>query len=312
MGTDDHHRAEALAAGFDVRVPALSRRKPSPALRLDTVASDPSVVGAHQLAQVRWSAVFDDVELTAAEISQLASQARPLIRSHGKWVELDRADLAEAAAALAERSTQTQLTGAEVLRFAIGLEESPLAGGFSVGGSGWAADLLASAEEMSAEPITSPEGFSGELRSYQGEAVAWLGFLDSVELGGCLALDMGLGKTPTMLAHIARTAGDGPALVIAPPAVVGNWAAEAARFTPGLRVVVHHGASRASEQELGIGGGRRGHRHHDLRHRGARRRGDLVAERGTVWCWTRRRPSRTRPARPLSSCDASLPGSASR
>jgi SNF2 family DNA or RNA helicase len=26
--------------------------------------------------------------------------------------------------------------------------------------------------------------------------------------------------------------------------VVGNWAAEAARFTPGLRVVVHHGASR--------------------------------------------------------------------
>jgi SNF2 family DNA or RNA helicase len=32
--------------------------------------------------------------------------------------------------------------------------------------------------------------------------------------------------------------------------VVGNWAAEAARFTPGLRVVVHHGASRASADEL--------------------------------------------------------------
>ena len=61
---------------------------------------------------------------------------------------------------------------------------------------------------------------------------------------------MGLGKTPTMLAHLASSAGDGPALVIAPPAVVGNWAAEAARFTPGLRVVVHHGASRASADEL--------------------------------------------------------------
>jgi SNF2 family DNA or RNA helicase len=109
---------------------------------------------------------------------------------------------------------------------------------------------LSRAEQLSAEPITSPEGFDGELRSYQGEAVTWLGFLDSVELGGCLALDMGLGKTPTMLAHIARTAGGGPALVVAPPAVVGNWAAEAARFTPGLRVVVHHGASRASAGEL--------------------------------------------------------------
>lgn len=240
----------AKAAGFDVRVPALSRRKPAPKLRLETIASDDTVVGANQLAQVRWSALFDDVELTAAEIAQLASQARPLIRSHGKWVEVDRADLAEAAAALAERAKQTQMTGAEVLRHAIGLEESPLAGGVSVAGTGWAADLLARAEQLSTQPITSPEGFSGELRSYQGEAVAWLGFLDSVELGGCLALDMGLGKTPTMLAHIARTAGNGPALVIAPPAVVGNWAAEAARFTPGLKVVVHHGASRAGADEL--------------------------------------------------------------
>src|SRR5207237_1456732 len=38
--------------------------------------------------------------------------------------------------------------------------------------------------------------------------------------------------------------------VIAPPAVVGNWAAEAERFTPGLSVKVHHGASRASVEEL--------------------------------------------------------------
>ena len=240
----------ASAAGFDVRVPALSRKKPTPALRLDTVAADPSVVGAHQLAQVRWSAVFDDVELSAAEIAKLASEARPLVRSHGKWVELDRVDLAEAAAALAERASTTTLTGAEVLRFAIGLEDSPLAGGFSVSGSGWAAELLERASDISREPITRPEGFEGELRGYQGEAVAWLGFLDAVELGGCLALDMGLGKTPTMLAHIARTAGQGPALVVAPPAVVGNWAAEAGRFTPGLRVVVHHGASRASAADL--------------------------------------------------------------
>jgi hypothetical protein len=240
----------AAEAGFEVRAPALSRKKPTPALRLETVAADPSVVGAHQLAQVRWSAVFDDVELTAAEIAELASEARPLVRSHGRWVELDRVDLAEAAAALAERASQTRLTGAEVLRFAIGLDDSPLAGGVSISGSGWAADLLERASQISTEPITTPPGFEGELRAYQGEAVAWLGFLDAVELGGCLALDMGLGKTPTMLAHLARTAGNGPALVIAPPAVVGNWAAEAARFTPGLRVVVHHGASRASASEL--------------------------------------------------------------
>ena len=237
------------AAGFDVRIPALSRRKPSPALRLSTEA-DETVVGANQLTAVRWSAVFDDVELTAAEISALAAEARPLVKSRGRWVELDKADLAEAAAALAEQADRTQMTGAEVLRFGVGLEGSPLAGGISVTGSSWAADLLAKAAATSTEPVSEPEGFVGELRSYQAEALGWLGFLDAVQLGGCLALDMGLGKTPTVLAHLARNAGDGTALVIAPPAVVGNWAAEAARFTPGLRVVIHHGSSRASAAQL--------------------------------------------------------------
>jgi hypothetical protein len=238
------------AAGFEVRVPALSRRKPSPSLRLFTEPAGDTVVGAHQLSDVRWSAVFDDVELTAEEVARLAIEARPLVRSRGRWVELDRADLKEAAAALAERSSATRLTGAEILRHAVGLEGSPLAGGLTVEGSGWATDLLQRAEDVPTDPVTDPDGFVGQLRSYQAEALAWLGFLDAVELGGCLALDMGLGKTPTVLAHIARTTGQGSALVIAPPAVVGNWAAEAARFTPGLRVVVHHGATRATAAQL--------------------------------------------------------------
>jgi SNF2 family DNA or RNA helicase len=179
-------------------------------------------------------------------------EAKPLVRSRGRWIEIDSVDLKEAAAALAERSRTTQLTGAEILRHSVGLEGSGLAGGVSVQGSGWATDLLRHAATASTEPVTQPEGFRGELRSYQAQAVAWLGFLDTAELGGCLALDMGLGKTPTVLAHIARTSADAdyPALVIAPPAVVGNWAAEAAKFAPRLRVIVHHGASRASATQL--------------------------------------------------------------
>ena len=209
-----------------------------------------SVVGAHQLSNVRWSVVFDDVELTAADVARLATEARPLVKARGRWVELDRVDLKEAAAALAERSRKTQLTGAEILRFGLGLEGDALGGGVALAGSGWAADLLERAKLAPDEPVTHPEGFVGELRSYQAEALSWLGFLDAAELGGCLALDMGLGKTPTVLAHLARTNGEGPALVVAPPAVVGNWAAEAARFTPSLRVMVHHGATRASADEL--------------------------------------------------------------
>ena len=237
-------------AGFDVRVPELRREKATASLRLTSEAEE-SVVGAQQLANVRWSAVFDEVELTAAEIAKLAAEARPLVKSRGQWVELDKVDLAEAAAALAERADQTRLTGADMLRHALGLEGSPLAGGISIVGEGWAADLLRSVESLPEHPETTPEGFVGELRSYQADALAWLDFLAEAGLGGCLALDMGLGKTPTTLANLYVSREHGTGLVIAPPAVVGNWAVEARRFVPDLKVLVHHGASRAKGPALG-------------------------------------------------------------
>ena len=238
------------AVGYEVRVPALSRRRPSPALRLTSVEAQETAVGARQLADVRWSVAFDDVDLTAAEIRDLATQARPLVKSRGQWVELDRADLNEAAAALAERAEVTRMTGADMLRHALGLEGSPLAGGTMVSGEGWAAELIRSARNIGAELPTRPDGFNGTLRTYQADALLWLGFLEQAGLGGCLALDMGLGKTPTMLAHIYLTRGNGPSLVAAPPAVVSNWASEARRFVPGLRVVVHHGPNRTPADQV--------------------------------------------------------------
>ena len=156
----------------------------------------------------------------------------------------------EMAAALAEREKVTQMTGAEILRHSMGLDGVGLSGGVQVHGNSWANDILQKAADINLALDSTPPGFEGELRSYQAEALAWIGFLESAELGGCLALDMGLGKTPTVLAHLARGADAGPTLVIAPAAVVGNWAAEARRFAPKLRVVVHHGQTRASDSQL--------------------------------------------------------------
>lgn len=242
------------AGGYDVRVPALSRRRPRPALRLTSLEAADSMVGAQQLAAVRWSVAFDDVELTADEIRRLASQARPLVKSRGQWVEIERADLTEAAEALAERADRTRLTGADMLRHTLGLEGSPLAGGVTIAGEGWAADLIRSARRITGAATAQPDGFCGALRTYQSESLGWLGFLEGAGLGGCLALDMGLGKTPTMLAHVEKAmadgAADGPSLVIAPPAVVGNWASEARRFVPDLETVVHHGPGRIDKADV--------------------------------------------------------------
>lgn len=239
------------AAGFEVSLPRVSRRRPSPQLRLFAEAlGNESQVGVRQLSAVRWTVLFDDLELDAADISRLAKEASPLVRVKGRWVHLDRADLNAAAAALAERAAITQMSGAEMIRHAVGLEGSALGGPVRVDGTGWAAELLKGATSHPPAPIDTPDGFAGQLRSYQAEAAGWLGFLDRAGLGGCLAMDMGLGKTPTLLAHLLVDKGHGPALVICPPAVLGNWAAEAARFTRGLKVTVHHGPRRAEGESI--------------------------------------------------------------
>ena len=243
--------ASLQAAGFDVMLPKVSRRCPTPQLRLFAEAiGGPSQVGVRQLTNVRWSVLFDDLELDAAEISKLAKEAQPLVQVRGRWVHIERADLAAAAAALAERASITQMSGAEVIRHAVGLEGSGFGGPVKVDGSGWAADLIRGATTHPPAPIDTPDGFAGQLRSYQAEAAGWLGFLDRAGLGGCLAMDMGLGKTPTLLAHVLVDRGHGPTLVICPPAVLTNWASEAARFTRLLKVSVHHGPRRAEGESI--------------------------------------------------------------
>ncbi|MBA8989939.1 hypothetical protein FHW23_001185 [Curtobacterium pusillum] len=88
--------------------------------------------------------------------------------------------------------------------------------------------------------VTVPPSVHADLRPYQHAGYAWLSFLLSHGIGGVLADDMGLGKTLQVLTTIAaarESSPDGPPfLVVAPTSVVGNWASEAARFTPGLRV----------------------------------------------------------------------------
>lgn len=97
-------------------------------------------------------------------------------------------------------------------------------------------------------PVAPPPGLLLDLRPYQLQGLAWLQHLRAQNLGGILADDMGLGKTAQALAHILteRAAGrlNRPALVVAPTSLLLNWAAEAQRIAPGLRVHLWHGAQR--------------------------------------------------------------------
>lgn len=98
--------------------------------------------------------------------------------------------------------------------------------------------------------VEQPPGFQGTLREYQREGVAWMQFLQKMEMGGCLADDMGVGKTPQVLALLETRRlfrpDVPPSLVVLPRSLVYNWQQEAAKFTPQLRVLDHTGADRTT------------------------------------------------------------------
>jgi len=95
--------------------------------------------------------------------------------------------------------------------------------------------------------IDQPKGFVGKLRDYQREGLGWMEFLRRFSFGGCLADDMGVGKTAQVLAMLeSRRGKHGPSLVVVPRSLVFNWKEEAARFTPKMRVLDYTGISRVA------------------------------------------------------------------
>jgi len=87
------------------------------------------------------------------------------------------------------------------------------------------------------------------LRPYQKHGVYWMRFLARNGFGGILADEMGLGKTLQALAFL-QALGEGNAmrpgvsLIVCPSTLVQNWAREAAKFTPSLRLLVLEGPDR--------------------------------------------------------------------
>lgn len=102
--------------------------------------------------------------------------------------------------------------------------------------------------------ILSANLFRGELRRYQMQGVRWLISMRKQGCGAVLADEMGLGKTIQSLALLASDVSETlPALIICPTSLIGNWAREAARFTPELKVLVIAGSDRKELWEKASG-----------------------------------------------------------
>jgi SNF2 family DNA or RNA helicase len=251
-------RAAALEqAGFGVLLPAWWTRKGTK-LRLSVRANvkSPKMQGATgislgALVNFRWEVALGDESLSLKELEALAKLKQPLVKVRGQWVQMSADEIQTALEFWKKRAPETA-TVRDVVKMALGADGATRDVDFAgVQAEGWVADLLGKLEGTTAfEELATPSEFQGDLRPYQVRGYSWLAFLQRWGLGACLADDMGLGKTVQTLALIQDhwTAGNRrPMLLICPTSVVGNWQKEAARFTPDLPVMIHHGTTRAKQ-----------------------------------------------------------------
>jgi SNF2 family DNA or RNA helicase len=256
-------------SGFGVLLPAWWQK---PALRLgvklnvqpkangassstgDSLSRGEGLLGMDGIVAYNWQIALGDQTLSPAEFEKLASLKVPLVKVRGQWVELKPEEIEKAIAFFKKRHGEGEMSLREALR--LGLSGDTSETGLKVTGfeaQGWVGDIASTLHDgVKIESLPSPATFHGELRPYQVRGFSWLAFLKQFGLGACLADDMGLGKTIQFIALLLHERRGKqkprPTLLICPTSVVGNWHKEIQRFSPSLRVMIHHGTERLSEQ----------------------------------------------------------------
>jgi superfamily II DNA or RNA helicase len=210
---------------------------------LSVVPVDSPALGVKVASGRDWFALEGEVRVDAGRVLDLRrmldlardSKSRFVALGDGEYLALSerlRRQLADLDAAGRVEREQLRLP-----RAAAAWLDASLAGAQVAGDDPWKKRVAALAAAATLDP--QAEGLHTELRTYQQEGFAWMARLAHAGLGACLADDMGLGKTVQTIALLLRRAGEGPALVLAPTSVCGNWMEEIARFAPGLNAYLY-------------------------------------------------------------------------
>ncbi len=244
-----------LTVTLSEEAPTYRRAEAAPVVSL--AVSDPAQ-GVTDWFNLDIRITIDDETVDFRDLfTALARGESHLILESGTWFSLDRPELEQLRRVITEaRQLQPDPSGRLRLRAEqAGLwEELVELGVVASQSTAWRESVSALLDATAVPQVPLPAGLDATLRGYQEDGFRWLSFLWGARLGGILADDMGLGKTLQMLAVVVAAAERGeleqPVLVVAPTSVLGTWASEAARFAPGLRVVVVDRTARKRPESL--------------------------------------------------------------
>ncbi len=243
--------------GVPVLLPGEWMRETS-RLRINLSASSPGpstgLLGTAALAAFEWKLAVGDVELTEAELAELAAAKEPLLRAGGRWHMIRRGDIERALRFLDDRRKDDgslidlvrAISGVATDEVGLELGEVTLDPALSL--------LLGGGEDAHFKSLPAPDGMTEPLYPFQERGHGWLRLLSDRGIGAILADDMGLGKTVQAIAMLVSeregAAQPGPTLVVCPMSVTRQWVREIERFAPKLRVHLHHGPDRLTSDRF--------------------------------------------------------------
>lgn len=204
----------------------------------------PTFVGMGTILQMVPKLTVNGVALTQEEVKMLLAQTEGLAFLKGKWIEVNHQQLERLLEEMQEY--KGELTFMQALRMGLGGSQdmADTDVGPIVTNGAWLSGLLKNLRTpKSIHALAAPKSFQAKLRTYQKTGYTWLNYMDNLGFGACLADDMGLGKTVQVLAYLEKlrkTKKHARVLLIVPASLLGNWQKEAAKFTPGMPVVVLH------------------------------------------------------------------------
>ncbi len=256
------------AAGIIVRAPAAwqAGRPARPLVKASVGTRSPSLLGKDALLDFSMEVTLDGERLSAAEVKALLAGGDGLQLLRGRWVEVDRKKLGrmlERFQALEQAAARNGLPFAEAMRLVAGASVDDAGGSADsdwsqlVAGP-WLAETLHGLRQPAGLAQVSPgAALKTTLRPYQQIGVRWLYLLTRLGLGACLADDMGLGKTIQVLSLLLILKREDqvanrpcrPSLLVVPASLLANWAAESARYSPDLCILIAH-PSECSADEL--------------------------------------------------------------
>ncbi len=215
------------------------------------------------LVEYQYELAIGDAKISEKEWQQLVSAKTPLVLFRGQWMELDQSKMQETLEFWKKHQQEhPEMSLLEFMQMTAGQADDLE---LDLAHDQFLTEMLSRLKDQSQfEAIAEPAQFQGKLREYQKRGVSWLHYLESLGLNGCLADDMGLGKSAQVIARLVQereqvkgkqTKGKAkdqptvpPTLLIAPTSVVGNWQKEVEKFAPHLRAIAHHGSQRQQDQ----------------------------------------------------------------